>query len=173
MKIGWACCFPRGTTVWALTGAVPIERVKAGDRVLSQDPRTGELAFKPVLEITVRKPSPLVNIGLGSETLTATRGHPFGVVGEGWKMAKELKVGMRLWSVGGAASVDRVALVPPAKPWHERLAESPDARPEDDLSYNLVVDDFHSYFVGQHKVFVFDHLRAAYAFAESVTGTRR
>ena len=137
-----------------------------------KDPRTGELGFKPVLEITVRKPSPLVNLGLGSETLTATRGHPFGVVGEGWKMAKELKVGMRLRSVAGSASIDRVELVPPAKSWQERLAESPDARPEDDLSYNLVVDDFHSYFVGRHKVFVFDHLRAAYAFAETMPGAQ-
>ena len=32
---------------------MPIENVQVGDRVLSQDPLSGELTFKPVLDITV------------------------------------------------------------------------------------------------------------------------
>ncbi len=40
-------CFPRGTVVWTLTGPAAIEKINVGDRVLSQHPVTGELAYKP------------------------------------------------------------------------------------------------------------------------------
>ena len=47
------------------TGLVPIEQVKIGDRVLSQDPETGELAYKVVLDTTERPASPMLRITVG------------------------------------------------------------------------------------------------------------
>src|SRR5262249_30034195 len=41
-------CFPAGTKVWTMAGARPIESVKIGDRVLTQDIVTGELDYKVV-----------------------------------------------------------------------------------------------------------------------------
>ena len=141
-------CFPCGTMVWTLTGPSAIENIKPGDQVLAQNPRSGELAFKPVLAPTELKPSERIKIGLGSDTITATRGHPFWVCGEGWKMAKELKAGQRLHTVSGAATIDGLAQLPPAERWETA----------DNLSYNLIVDDFHTYFVGEQKVLVHDIL---------------
>jgi hypothetical protein len=142
---------------------MPIDQVKVGDRVLSQHPVTGELAYKPVIGITTRKPQSLTRISLGSEVIGATHGHPFLVVGEGWKMAKQLKVGMRLHTPSGSVVVDGLQDVSGLKPFYERLAEKPDADAGDDLAYNLVVDESHTYFVGQHRVLVFDNLFAAMA----------
>ena len=58
-----------------------------------QDPNTGELAYKPVLAVTFRPPTRRLVISVGAEKITTTLGHPFWVEGDGWKMAKELKVG--------------------------------------------------------------------------------
>lgn len=151
-------CFPWNTKVWTLTGLMNIDQVKPGDRVLSQSPRTGELAYKPVLQVTRLKPSPLIEIRAGKHTLLATRGHPFWVCGQGWRMAKDLQVGMQLHTVSGPLAIDRLAQLPAAGPWYDQLKQRPDAKPEDVLSYNLVVDDFHNYFVGEGKVLVHDVL---------------
>ena len=119
---------------------MPIEKVRRGDFVLSQDPDTGELAYRPVLETTVRPPSPTLRIGVGKEEIAATRGHPMWVVGEGWVMAKELKMGDRLHGVHGGVKIDYI---------------EPGAESE---AFNLVVADFHTYCVGQHRVLAHDNL---------------
>lgn len=137
-------CFPRGTKVWTKIGPLPIEEVKPGDSVLSQDSGTGELAFKPVVATTSRAPSDRIEIGLGSETIVTTRGHPFWVAGQGWTMAKNLKPGSYLHTASGPAVVDRVKETPAADAWYE-------------YSYNLVVADFHTYFVGELKTLVHDN----------------
>lgn len=149
-------CFARGTIVWTLTGPAAIDTLRAGDRVLSQHPVTGELAFRPVIETTTRRLGALTKIHLGTETLTATRGHPFLVAGEGWTLAKDLKTGMRLHSPSGAVPVDGLENVTDRKPFYERLTEEPQADVGDDLAYNLVVDESHTYFVGSRRVLVFD-----------------
>lgn len=137
-------CFPRGTKVWTKVGPLPIEEVKPGDSVLSQDSGTGELTFKPVVATTSRAPSDRIEIGLGSETIVTTRGHPFWVAGQGWTMAKNLKPGSYLHTASGPAVVDRVKETPAADAWYE-------------YSYNLVVADFHTYFVGELKTLVHDN----------------
>lgn len=148
-----ASCFPWNTKVWTLTGAVDINQIKPGDRVLSQQPFTGELSYQPVLQVTRRKPSPMIEIGLGREALRATRGHPFWVCGEGWKMAKELAVGMWLHSTEGPICIDRVSELSAARPW----LEQPDGKPGQELSYNLVLEACHNYFVGEAKILVHDN----------------
>ena len=146
-------CFPWNTKVWTETGPVNISDLKPGDRVLSQHPYSGKLDFQPVLEVTRRNPSPMIEIDAGGETIRTTRGHPFWVCGRGWKMAKELEAGMLLHTVDGPVRIERVAPAPPAKPWYQQ----DEARPSAELSYNLVLEDYHNYFVGQQKVLVHDN----------------
>jgi hypothetical protein len=134
-------CFQGSTPVWTLTGPVPIQQIRPGDRVLSQNPSSGELAYKTVLAVTTAKPAPMIRLTLGAENIVATRGHPFWVVGERWKMAKHLEVGTRLHSPSGAVPVDAVQAVP--------VEEASSG-----YTYNLIVDDFHTYFVGERRVLV-------------------
>jgi hypothetical protein len=138
-------CFAPGTKVWAQNGRQAIETVKVGDCVLAQDVESGELAYKPVLATTVRKPRPRIRIGFRDESITATTCHPFWVVGQGWRLTKQLAVGDRLHTPSGAVTIDRLEKLPP------------DPGPAG-LSYNLVVADFNSYFVGDRGVLVHDNM---------------
>ncbi|MFO0790742.1 MAG: polymorphic toxin-type HINT domain-containing protein [Pirellulales bacterium] len=132
-------CFGKGTPVWTKSGRVPIENVALGDFVLAQDISTGELKYKPVLGKTVRPPSPLVKIKLANEQFIASVGHPFWVPGAGWRMAKELETGVNLHCTRGVASIESIESVP------------------DDESFNLIVGEFNTYFVGERGVLVHDN----------------
>jgi hypothetical protein len=132
-------CFIAGTPVWTETGLQPIEKLRRGDRVLSQDPQTGELAFKFVVATTLRPVSPTFRVQVGTESLVATRGHPFWVAGQGWRMAKQLQPSDRLY---GAQGITPIA----------ELSEGPDVE-----AHNLVIDDFGTYFVGQTGLLVRDN----------------
>jgi hypothetical protein len=132
-------CFLRGTQVWTDTGAVPIEAVRIGDRVLSQSQETGELTYKLVLDTTVRPPSPTLRLGVGDEEIVATLGHPIWVAGKGWRMTKELEAGDLLHGVHGSVPIDYIQPGPEAE------------------AYNLVVADFDTYFIGKQRVLVHDN----------------
>src|SRR5690606_39833977 len=94
---GHMSCFPAGTPVWTLNGLRPIEDVRIGDLVLSQDVESGELAYRPVIGATKRPPTSLVRIEAGqSERIDATGGHLFWVAGEGWVRARQLHSGQLL-----------------------------------------------------------------------------
>jgi len=132
-------CLAAGTVVWTELGAVPIEQVKLGDRVLSQDPETGELAYKPVLATTIRPAGPLVKIDLGGESFETSGGHPFWISGEGWVKSRNLKNGSPLHRVSGTLDVGSVG------------------DGGNRTTYNLIVADFHTYFVGQAKILSHDN----------------
>lgn len=132
-------CLRAGTPVWTDAGPAPVESIRVGDMVLSQHTETGELAFKPVLRTTVRPPANLVRIAAGAEEITASGGHPFWVAGRGWVKARELQPRQFLHAATGTAEVGSVG---PA------AAEK---------TYNLVVADFHTYFVGRARVLSHDN----------------
>ncbi len=131
-------CFCAGTPVTTATGPVAVETLKIGDRVLSQDIDSGELAYKPVLGTTVRPPVESMNVRLGRDTLHTTRGHPFWVVGKGWRMAKELAVGDKVHTLRGSARIESIE------------------KGGSEKAYNLVVADFGTYFVGDGEILVHD-----------------
>jgi hypothetical protein len=137
-------CFAPGTKVWTLTGPLRIEQIKVGDRVLAQDVESGELAYKSVLAVTVRQPTPRMKIGLGSETITATLGHPFWLAGKGWQLTKQLEVGANLHTLSGGQPV-------------ETLEKEESGLSEGSSSHNLIVADFHTYFVGDRGILVHDN----------------
>jgi hypothetical protein len=132
-------CFLPGTKVSTNDGPLPIEKVRPGDCVLSQHPDTGELAYRPVVTTTMRPPSPTLRIGVGDEEIAATRGHPLWVVGEGWVMAKELRVGDRLHGVNGAVTIEYIQPGPESE------------------AFNLVVADYHTFCVGTHRILAHDN----------------
>jgi hypothetical protein len=134
-------CFPAGTPVWTQAGPAPIETISLGDMVLSQDPTTGKLAYRPVLDTTVRPPSATVALSVNDETIVATLGHRFWINGRGWEMAKFLKADSPLHALDGAAHLISVQPSPEGK----------------QVAHNLTVDEFHTYFVGASRLLVHDN----------------
>ena len=127
-------CLASGTPILTQRGPVNVERVRIGDLVLSKHPETGEVRFSPVLRTTIREPEPLIRIALEGESNRAIRasgGHPFWVSGKGWLKARELTPGMRLHGL---------------EQFSEVIGVEEETKPT--RTYNLVVADFHSYFIG-------------------------
>jgi hypothetical protein len=132
-------CLAAGTPVWTLAGPIPIEKIQSGDTVLSQDVTTGELAYKPVLRTTIRPAEKLVRIDVDGSQLVTSGGHPLWVAGQGWCKVREIVDGQSLHTVTGASV---------ARPVETHRFEP---------TYNLVVADFHSYFVGEAMVLSHDN----------------
>jgi hypothetical protein len=132
-------CLAAGTTVWTLEGHKAIEKVQIGDQVLSQDPETGELAYKPVVATTLRPAAPLIRLETEQGVIRTSGGHPFWQSGQGWVKARDLKPGAMLHT---AQQVVRVVKV-------ERVESEP--------THNLIVADFHSYFVGEQMILSHDN----------------
>jgi len=138
-SLGSFDCLAAGTPVWTARGAVVIERIQVGDMVLAQHPETGELAYKPVLATTVRPASPLAAVRTAGETLRTSGGHPLWVEGRGWIKARNVKSSDQLYGASSGTSVLSVEMEPPAE------------------TYNLIVADFHTYFIGDSRILSHDN----------------
>jgi len=132
-------CLAAGTPVWTDMGTVPVEEVQVGDRVLSQHPETGCLDFKVVLQTTERPAERLIHILADGRTIESSAGHAFWVNGQGWVIARDLVADTQMHCVTGSARVEWAGL--------GRIAPT----------YNLVVDDFHTFFIGPSKILTHDN----------------
>jgi hypothetical protein len=133
-------CLVAGTPIWTDHGFASIEQIRIGDRVLAKNIETGELSFKPVLHTTVRPPSPTFVFTVGDDSITASVGHNWWVSGAGWTKTRELRDGQPLHTATGMTRLSHV----------ETAAE--------EKTYNLVVADFHTYFVGHSHILSHDVL---------------
>jgi hypothetical protein len=132
-------CFEAGTRVHTLDGPRPIESIWVGDQVLSQDVKTGKLAFTPVVAVYHNPPVATFRINLEGQSIVATGIHRFWKAGKGWTMARDLKPGDILRTLGGVATVKSV--------------EANKTQPV----FNLQVADGESYFVGDAVVLAHDN----------------
>ncbi len=136
------CSFPAGTPVLTEQGPVPIESLQRGDLVFSRHETTGETAYQAVTGVGAREHASQISLGIahdgGMETLVTTAEHPFYVGGQGFIRADSVSAGMQLVTATGE-SLDVVAA---------RTRESAF------LAYDISVDKFHTYFVGERGVWV-------------------
>jgi hypothetical protein len=134
-------CFAAGTPVRTREGSKPIESLEVGDHVLAQDTTTGGLGYKPILAVFKFRPAETMKVTFGKETLLTTGVHRFWKVGEGWAMARDLKPGDIVRTLGGTARVESV---------------------EKDIVrqvFNLEVADSADYFVGESAILAGDNSR--------------
>jgi RHS repeat-associated protein len=131
-------CFLAGTDVLMADGTTEdIEDVELGDRVLATDPETGETAAREVTRLIRTEGDKHFNeLSIatedGIEKLTATHEHPFWSPSALlWVEARDLKPGMTLLTHKG----DTVVVT-------GNRAFTRHAR-----TYNLTVDDLHTYYV--------------------------
>ncbi len=134
-------CLVAGTPVWTERGFVAIEQIQPGDRVLAKDIETGELAYKAVLRTTVRPPTPVHHFDIDGKNIVASPGHHFWVSGEGWTKMRELIPNHPIHTATGMRRITAV-----------------EDQGRVEAVYNLVVADFHTYFVGEAMVLSHDVL---------------
>ncbi|MET9672281.1 polymorphic toxin-type HINT domain-containing protein, partial [Streptomyces sp. NPDC006482] len=157
--LGGCKCFLAGTEVLMADGSTKaIEDVEVGDYVRATSPETGESGARRVTRL-IRTESDknfntlTIDTGEGSEQLTATHEHPFWSPSErDWIAAGDLQSGMTLLTETGDAVVVT-----------ENLAFSKRAR-----TYNLTVDNLHTYFVLAGETPVLVHNAGCDEFADTL-----
>ncbi|MFM8215398.1 MAG: polymorphic toxin-type HINT domain-containing protein, partial [Pirellula sp.] len=140
-------CLVKGTPVQTDLGLRSIETINVGDLVACQDIPSGQLRFNAVLRATKRPESDVREIVLSNgESIQSTLGHRWWVIGQGWVKTRDLTQGTYLRTATGFASIQKIK---------DGLSE---------VTYNLVVDYDHTYFVGQSRLLSFDASEAIPAF---------
>ncbi len=99
---------------------------------------TGELNWKPVTSIAIREPAPTVIVTTNTDKLRCTGGHLFWVSGRGWVKASQLNSGDVLHAAGTPAIIDSIEDT------------------ESIETYNLVIAENNTYFVGEGMVLAHD-----------------
>jgi RHS repeat-associated protein len=137
--------FVPGTMVLMADGtAKAIEDIQTGDKVLAEDPLTGERGAREVTYLIIGQGvKHLVDIDVDGKIITATDGHPFWVDDDGlpatsgkgtggrWVEAKDLAGGEKLLRADGTIATIR----------------SVSMRTQTLRVHNLTVDELHTYFV--------------------------
>ncbi len=140
MRQGPPACFVAGTMILTAVGLTAIENIRAGDKVISTNTDTFEVAEKVVVETYIRKVSKLVHLKVNGEMIDTTVDHPFYVKDAGFVDAGRLTVGDKLLDPEGSIlTVENV--------WIE-VTDTPVE------VYNFQVADFHTYHVGNIGILV-------------------
>ncbi len=132
-------CFAGGTPIRTIEGDRAIESIRPGDLVLVQDTRGGALSYQPVVAVFHNPPNQTYRVDLGGEAVTATGIHRFWKAGKGWAMARDLRAGDVVRTLGGVATVTSV--------------EPGRVQPV----FNFEVAEGRSYFVGKLGALVHDN----------------
>ncbi len=132
-------CFAAGTMVQTLSGPQPIETLQVGDMVLTQSTATGALGYHPILVTHHNPPAATFRIKVADDTIVASQFHRFWVAQRGWVMARDLKAGDPVRTLGGVVPVESV---------HDGKVE---------LVYNLDIADDASFFAGTSAALVHDN----------------
>lgn len=140
MRQGPPACFIAGTMILTVSGYTVIENIKAGDRVISTDPDTFEVAEKKVLETYVRQVDRLVYLTINGEEIVTTVDHPFYVKNSGFVNACDLQIGNKVINASGDALVIENIIT--------KFVNNPVT------VYNFQVEDFHTYHVGEYNILV-------------------
>ncbi len=133
-------CFAAGTPVHTNRGDIPIEKIEAGDEVVSRNRETGALESKPVTALIPLHKGTLLEIRVEGERepLRPSVGHPFwvrrgDVQDANWTEAGKMQVGDLVQTIQGN--------------WRRVVAITPLEGQE--TVYNFTVDKDHDYFVGE------------------------
>ena len=139
-------CFAAGTLVKTGAGYQPIESLKVGDLVPSEDTKTGAISLRRITHVHVR---PVADIKTFYKLTVAKEGinedfyvtgeHPFWLADKAeWRNVDDLRVGDTLLDYGS----------------HRLHVSAKLALNEKRQTYNLTVEGFSTYFAGRSEVLV-------------------
>ncbi|MDC0764914.1 polymorphic toxin-type HINT domain-containing protein [Brevibacillus sp. AG] len=133
-------CFTAGTKVLTEDGEKNIEDIVVGDKVLSKNDKTGEIAYKKVTHLHRNKKEYIYELTVGNQIIETTDNHPFWVEGRQWVLAVDLQVGNQLkQSNGNTLKIEKINVVK-----HDERVKV----------YNFTVEDFNTYFVTDLGIWV-------------------
>jgi len=136
-------CFDGDTLVATEEGQKRIDEIEAGDRVWAYNVKTGKLELKEVLTVYVKENDEILHLKTTEGDIDTTTNHPFYVISKGWVAAGDLEIGDEILTIDGeigyVLSFELETLDAPIP------------------VYNIEVDDFHTYFVGDGNGWILVH----------------
>jgi hypothetical protein len=103
-EAGFVACFLAGTLVVTGGGAVPIESVRAGDKVWTRLPGLEPVRLQEVSNAFGGTAQRVRRVAVAGGAVFATRGHRFSVPGQGWIAARDLVPGTVLETADGTGA---------------------------------------------------------------------
>ena len=136
-------CFTGDTLVAAENGQIRIDEIEVGDRVWAYDIFTGDTALKEVTKVYVHEVDEILHLHTSCGDIDTTTNHPFYVIDKGWVAAGDLAIGDEVYLIDGSTAFITGSDI-------EKLNEPIKV-------YNLEVEDFNTYFVGDVPVLVHNY----------------
>ena len=137
-KITKKGCFVEGTLVLTEDGLVPIEDIEVGNYVWAENPDTGDITLKEVLDTFEKKVDTIVTITIDGEKIQTTEAHLFYVENTVWIPASMLQEGDSLsLEDGREVPIQSIKIVD----YNYYI-----------FVYNFEVEDFHTYYVSDISV---------------------
>ena len=136
-------CFTGDTLVAVEDGYKQIEEIEVGDKVWAYNYETGETELKEVKEVYVHEVNQILHLSTSDGAIKTTSNHPFYVPEKGWIAAGDLTVGDAILQLDGTTAVVLFSEI-------EYLSENIRV-------YNLEVEDYHTYFVGEAGALVHNY----------------
>ena len=136
-------CFTGETLVAAENGQIRIDEIKVGDKIWAYDIHTGKNELKEVLTVYVHDQTEILHLHTTVGDIDTTTNHPFYVTGRGWVAAGDINEGDEVFLIDGSTAVVAGAEL-------EKLEEPIKV-------YNLEVEDYNTFFVGNEKVLVHNY----------------
>ena len=133
-------CFTGDTLVATEDGQKRIDEIEIGDKVWAYNVETGETELKEVKNVFVHDVVGILHLHTTDADIDTTTNHPFYVIGEGWVAAGDLSAGDEIYLLNGSSA----------------FITGSDFEELDEIIqvYNLEVEGFHSYFVGENSILV-------------------
>ncbi len=160
--LGELLCFIEGTVVATPEGPRAIETIEEGDEVHACSQDLTECSIQQVKKVIFGETAFFIVLGIGGENILTTPNHPIYTKNEGWKKAKNIRlgdevVGMEEGEFG--AKILKSLFV-------EKKSFRRFAKPV--KIYNLEVEQDHTYFAGPKRILVhncnikndFDNIKA-------------
>ncbi|MCX7747060.1 MAG: polymorphic toxin-type HINT domain-containing protein [Clostridia bacterium] len=133
-------CFTGDTLVLTKEGLKRIDKISEGEFVFSKDVKTGGTAYKKVLQVYRKSSREFIHLGVIGEEIKTTSTHLFYMEGGYWKAAENIKPGDRILTSSGEVK--------------QILSVKEGNFEEAQRIYNLNVEDYHTYFVGNQGLLV-------------------
>lgn len=138
---GWNSryCFTEDTLVWTSEGLKSIKDISLLDEVYSFDEKTGLFDYKRVSQLNKGTTNRIVEITSNNEIIKATPSHPF-LSSRGWIQAAELTTSdLLLTGNNNYQAIDAIEVIDYSEPI---------------ATYNLCVEDYHSFLIGETQFIV-------------------
>jgi hypothetical protein len=99
-------CFGKGTLISTPNGQIEIEKLKAGDRVLSFNELTKQMEVSTILQLANQKHHNLYEINFSGKLITVTDDHPFFHNGQFYSIEKSNKYGQQTQALIKGQQID-------------------------------------------------------------------